>query len=116
MLDLHLRIVGVTLIVVTSYRQTIRAYPNGGGAYIVATDNLGFLPGLVGGSALLVDYVMTVAVSVAAGVAAITSAAPALYGIRVEISVVFVVLLIFLVAQRPLNDYRPSAILPLRIK
>ncbi|HJP94658.1 MAG TPA: APC family permease [Pyrinomonadaceae bacterium] len=62
-------------IVATSYRQTIHAYPSGGGAYIVAKDNLGITPGLVAAGALLVDYVLTVSVSVSAGVAAITSAA-----------------------------------------
>jgi len=61
-------------IVATSYRQTIHAYPSGGGAYIVAKENLGITPGLVAGAALLVDYVLTVSVSIAAGVAAITSA------------------------------------------
>jgi amino acid transporter len=61
-------------IVATSYRQTIHAYPSGGGAYIVAKDNLGTTPGLVAGASLLVDYVLTVSVSIAAGVAAITSA------------------------------------------
>jgi amino acid transporter len=62
-------------IVATSYRQTIHAYPSGGGAYIVAKDNLGTYPGLVAAAALLVDYILTVSVSLAAGVAAITSAA-----------------------------------------
>lgn len=62
------------IIVAISYRQTIHAYPSGGGAYIVAKDNLGVYPGLVAGAALLVDYVLTVSVSIAAGVAAITSA------------------------------------------
>lgn len=61
-------------IVATSYRQTIHAYPSGGGAYIVAKDNLGTTPGLVAAASLLVDYVLTVSVSIAAGVAAITSA------------------------------------------
>lgn len=61
-------------IVTTSYRQTIHAYPSGGGAYIVAKENLGTTPGLVAGASLLVDYVLTVSVSIAAGVAAITSA------------------------------------------
>jgi amino acid transporter len=65
----------VLAIVATSYRQTIHAYPSGGGAYIVAKDNLGTYPGLVAAAALLVDYVLTVSVSLAAGVAAITSAA-----------------------------------------
>ncbi len=62
-------------ILTLSYRQTIHAYPSGGGAYIVAKDNLGTTPGLVAGASLLVDYILTVAVSVSAGVAAITSAA-----------------------------------------
>ncbi|HKR23330.1 MAG TPA: amino acid permease, partial [Pyrinomonadaceae bacterium] len=61
-------------IVATSYRQTIHAYPSGGGAYIVAKENLGTMPGLIAGASLLVDYVLTVSVSIAAGVAAITSA------------------------------------------
>jgi amino acid transporter len=68
--------IAVLLAIVTiSYRQTIHAYPTGGGAYIVAKDNLGTTPGLVAGASLLVDYVLTVSVSIAAGVAAITSAA-----------------------------------------
>jgi amino acid transporter len=83
-------IAALVTIVATSYRQTIRAYPSGGGAYIVAKDNLGTLPGLVAGASLLVDYTLTVAVSVAAGVAAITSAAPALGNERVILGVVFV--------------------------
>ncbi|HET6891725.1 MAG TPA: APC family permease, partial [Pyrinomonadaceae bacterium] len=69
--------IGIALllaIVATSYRQTIHAYPSGGGAYIVAKENLGTTPGLVAGASLLVDYVLTVSVSIAAGVAAITSA------------------------------------------
>ncbi len=68
--------IAVLLVVVaTSYRQTIHAYPSGGGAYIVAKENLGTTPGLVAGASLLVDYVLTVSVSVAAGVAAVTSMA-----------------------------------------
>ena len=68
--------IGVLLVIVaTSYRQTIQAYPSGGGAYIVAKENLGTNAGLVAGASLLVDYVLTVAVSIAAGVAAITSMA-----------------------------------------
>jgi amino acid transporter len=80
-------------IVVFSYRQTIHAYPNGGGAYIVAKDNLGRLPGLIAASALLIDYVLTVSVSIAAGVAAITSALPAFHINRVEMSLAFVLIL-----------------------
>jgi hypothetical protein len=69
--------VGIVLllaIVAISYRQTIHAYPSGGGAYIVAKDNLGVNPGLVAAASLLVDYILTVSVSISAGVAAITSA------------------------------------------
>src|SRR6476469_4301814 len=62
------------IIVAISYRQTIYAYPSGGGAFIVAKDNLGTLPGLIAGASLLVDYILTVSVSIAAGVEAITSA------------------------------------------
>jgi amino acid transporter len=74
-------------IVVASYRQTILAYPSAGGAYIVSRENLGTYPGLVAGAALLTDYVLTVSVSVAAGIAAITSAMPTLYPYRVELGV-----------------------------
>jgi amino acid transporter len=77
-------------IVVTSYRQTIGAYPQGGGAYIVTKDNLGPYPGLVAGAALLIDYVLTVAVSVAAGIAAVTSAVPGLFPYRVWLCVLAV--------------------------
>ena len=77
-------------VVVSSYRQTIRAYPQGGGAYIVAKDNLGTLPALVAGAALLIDYVLTVAVSVAAGIAALTSAFPPLYDFRIFLCVLCV--------------------------
>ena len=80
-------IAALLLIVAVSYRQTIHAYPSGGGAYIVAKENLGQGPGLTAAAALLVDYVMTVAVSIAAGVAAITSAFPSLYDHRVMICV-----------------------------
>ena len=66
------------LAVGVSYRQTIRAYPHGGGSYIVASDNLGRIPGLVAAAGLMTDYILTVAVSVASGVAAITSAIPSL--------------------------------------
>src|SRR5437588_9691568 len=64
-------------IVVSSYRQTVRAYPRGGGSYIVSRENLGTIPGLVAAGAILTDYVLTVAVSVTAGTIAITSAIPA---------------------------------------
>jgi amino acid transporter len=74
-------------IVVGSYRQTILAYPSAGGAYIVSRENLGTYASLVAGSALLVDYVLTVSVSVAAGIAAMTSAVPLLFPYRVELCV-----------------------------
>ena len=76
-------IVALLLIVGISYRQTIKAYPAGGGSYIVAKDNLGELPALTAGAALLFGYVVTVAVSIAAGVAALTSAVPQLRDHRV---------------------------------
>ena len=65
------------MIVTISYEQTIHAYPGGGGAYIVARDNLGELPAQTAGAALLTDYILTVAVSISSGVAQITSAFPA---------------------------------------
>ena len=80
-------------IVISSYRQTILAYPHGGGAYIVTRENLGRYPSLVAGAALLIDYVLTAAVSIAAGIAAITSAAPALHRYRVWLCVLGVVLI-----------------------
>ncbi len=79
-------------IVVLSYRQTVKAYPSGGGAYIVSRENLGQTPGLIAASALLVDYMMTVVVSTVAGVVAIISAIPSLSPYRVEMSVFFVIL------------------------
>jgi amino acid transporter len=77
-------------IVAFSYRQTIRAYPNGGGAYIVARENLGDAAGLSAAAALAVDYVLTVSVSIAAGVLAITSAFPELTPYRIEMAAAFV--------------------------
>ncbi len=78
-------------IVVASYRQTVHAYEQSGGAYIVAKENLGKLPSLVAAAALLVDYVLTVAVSVASGIFAITSAVSSIQGYRVELSLVAIV-------------------------
>ncbi len=83
----------ILAIVVYSYRQTIYAYPNGGGAYIVAKENLGRYPSLIAAAALLIDYVLTVAVSVAAGVAAITSALPSWHLNRVELAIGLMALL-----------------------
>jgi amino acid transporter len=92
-MPITIAIVCVLAVVVISYQQTIRAYPNGGGSYIVASDNLGKLPGLTAAGALLTDYVLTVSVSIAAGVAALTSIFPVLFEYRVLIGVGFVILL-----------------------
>jgi len=98
-------ITGLLMILAFSYRQTIYAYPGGGGAYIVAKDNLGVLPGLVAGAALLVDYVLTVAVSISSGVAAITSALPYLQPYAVEMALAFIVI----IALGNLRGIRESA-------
>jgi amino acid transporter len=83
--------IAVLLVIVTiSYRQTIYAYPNGGGAYIVARDNLGEVAAQVAGAALLTDYILTVAVSISAGVAQITSAFPAILPLRVELALLVI--------------------------
>jgi len=86
-------IAAILAIVVFSYRQTIHAYPSGGGAYIVAKDNLGEMPALIAAASLLIDYVLTVAVSIAAGVAALTSAFPQWHVNRVEMTLGFVLVL-----------------------
>jgi amino acid transporter len=88
-----LSIAALLAIVAFSYRQTIYAYPSGGGAYIVSKDNLGINAALVAAAALLIDYTLTVAVSIAAGVAAVTSAFPSLHVNRVELSLVFLAVL-----------------------
>lgn len=83
--------IGVLLIIlISSYSETIHAYPNGGGAYVVSKENLGKYPSLVAGASLLIDYVLTVSVSAASGVAAITSAFPVLYPYSVGIGLFFV--------------------------
>jgi len=87
-------VVVLLIVVVTSYRQLIKAYPSGGGDYEVASKNLGEVPGVVVASALLVDYVLTVAVSVASGVDNIISAIPELNPGRVELAVGFVILIV----------------------
>jgi amino acid transporter len=87
-------IAAILAVVVFSYRQTIYAYPGGGGAYIVSKDNLGEMPALIAGGALLIDYVLTVAVSIAAGVAAMTSAFPQWHIDRVEMALGFVLALL----------------------
>lgn len=86
-------IVFLLFILVFSYRQTINCYPQGGGSYIVASDNLGKIFGLIAASSLAIDYVLTVAVSVCAGTAAITSAFPQLLSVRTGIALIIITLL-----------------------
>ncbi|MGQ9500577.1 MAG: APC family permease [Anaerolineae bacterium] len=90
---ISIAIVMLLVIVTLSYEQTIHAYPNGGGAYIVARDNLGELPAQIAAAALLTDYILTVAVSVSSGVAQITSAFQGLFPYRVWLSVGLVALI-----------------------
>ena len=102
------------VIVVVSYRQTVRAYETSGGAYIVAKDNLGTFPSLVGAAALLVDYVLTVAVSIAAGVFAVTSFAPSLGAHKVALSLACLAVIVFVNLRGVresglLSRYRPTA-------
>lgn len=93
---LSIAIIVLLLILTISYEQTIHTYPNGGGAYIVARDNLGAMPAQTAGAALLMDYILTVAVSISSGVAQITSAYPNIYEYRVEIAVGFVILVMLI--------------------
>ena len=92
-IPIAIAIIVLMVIVTVSYEQTIHAYPGGGGAYIVARDNLGELPAQTAGAALLTDYILTVAVSVSSGVAQITSAFPLLFPYRVEIAIGLVILI-----------------------
>lgn len=85
-------IVALLAIITISYQQVVRAYPNGGGAYIVARDNLGELPALLAGASLLTDYILSVAVAVSSSVAQITSAFPLLFDYRVPLAVGLVLL------------------------
>jgi amino acid transporter len=87
-------IIVLMLAVGLGYRQVIRAYPQGGGSYMVASDNLGSLAGLLAGAGLILDYTLTVAVSIAAGVAAVTSAVPALATATVPIGLAVIVILV----------------------
>ena len=93
LVPLSIMVVILLAIVVISYRQTIFAYPSGGGSYVVSRENLGEIPSLVAGSSLLTDYILTVAVSVAGGVAAIISAFPSLGQHRVLLCVGFILLM-----------------------
>ncbi|MFC4810641.1 APC family permease [Paenibacillus sp. GCM10023250] len=92
-IPISIAVLGLLLILILSYRQTIYAYPRGGGAYIVAKDNLGISTGLLAGGSLLVDYILTVAVSSSAGTDAITSAFPALHDYRVVIALIMIAFL-----------------------
>ncbi len=92
-IPISLAIGALVLVVAISYSQVIRGYPQGGGSYAVAKSNLGIGPGLIAGGSLVVDYILTVAVSTAAGVAAIISAVPDLEHLRVELAVVSVVMI-----------------------
>jgi len=92
-MPIALVITGLLAIVATSYYQTVHGYPSGGGAYIVAHENLGVWPGLIAAAALLIDYVLTVAVSITAGVVAVTSAVPMLFPLRVELGLLAIALI-----------------------
>ncbi len=94
-MPIALGIIVLLTAVTLSYRQTIKAYPNGGGAYTVAHENLGVYPGLIAGASLMVDYILTVTVSIAAGTAALTSAVPALQPFTVSLCLIFTFLLMF---------------------
>ncbi len=93
-LGISVAIVVLMVVVGLSYRQTIRAYPRGGGSYIVASDNLGLLPGLTAAAGLMLDYVLTVAVSVASGIAAVTSAIPSLAPDTVPLGIAVIAVLV----------------------
>jgi len=106
-----LAIVALLIIVTISYEQTIHAYPGGGGAYIVARDNLGEGPAQTAGAALLTDYILTVAVSVSSGVAQIVSAYPVLYTYRVWLAV-GAVLLVMLINLRGVKESGTAFAIP----
>lgn len=92
-IPISLAVLGLLLVLILSYRQTIFSYPTGGGAYIVAKDNLGVSTGLLAGGSLLVDYILTVAVSTSAGTDAISSAIPSLHEHRVVIALTMILVL-----------------------
>jgi amino acid transporter len=111
LMPISVLIVGLLFLVTFSYRQTIRAYPGGGGSYIVAHSNLGVVPGLVAAAALLVDYVLTVAVSVSSGVFNFASAFPILQDVTVPI-IVGLILLVMAVNLRGLRESGTAFALP----
>ncbi len=93
-IPVSLAILFLVIVLTISYRQIIYEYPEGGGAYIVARSNLGEMPALIAAAALMIDYVLTVAVSVAAGVAAITSAVPEWFGHRTALGLLFILFIV----------------------
>ena len=93
---ISIAIVALLAIVSISYEQTIHAYPDGGGAYIVARDNLGEFPALIAAAALLTDYILTVSVSIASGVAQLVSAFPNLYDLRVPLAIAFIMFIMLI--------------------
>ena len=108
---ISLAIITLLVIVTISYEQTIHAYPGGGGAYIVARDNLGELPAQTAGAALLTDYILTVSVSVSSGVAQIVSAYPTLFPYRVWLAVI-AVLFIMLMNLRGVKESGKAFAIP----
>jgi amino acid transporter len=107
LLPISLSVAGLFVIVVLSYRQTVHAYPTGGGAYRVAHENLGIYPGLLAAAALLVDYILTVSVSVTAGTDAIAAAIPAVQSFSLPLTLTF----LLLVTLVNLRGARQSALL-----
>ena len=108
---ISIAIVILMVIVVLSYEQTIHAYPTGGGAYVVARENLGDLPAQTAGASLLTDYILTVAVSISSGVAQIVSAFPALFRYRVEMALALV-LLVMVVNLRGVRESGKAFAIP----
>src|ERR1700733_2806004 len=109
------RIISAILVLLTivyfSYRQTIEAYPSGGGSYTVATENLGVIPGLLAAAALMIDYILTAAVGISAGVTALTSAVPSLQRHTLLICLVILAILA-IVNMRGVKDTGTAFILP----
>src|SRR5512144_3232334 len=110
-IPISIAITVLMVIVTISYQQTIHAYPGGGGAYIVARDNLGELPAQTAGAALLTDYVLTVSVSVSSGIAQVVSAYPALFPYRVWLAV-GAVLFIMIVNLRGVKESGATFAIP----
>jgi amino acid transporter len=108
---ISIAIVALIAIITISYQQTIQAYPSGGGSYIVASENLGPIAGVIAGAALLIDYILTVSVSVAAGVDSILSALPHLKHVIPEATVTISLFFILLVAYANLRGVRESGTL-----